>query len=45
MSSTISLSLDGQTLAVGSIKNSDNGQESGHVRVYFGMEILGHKKD
>jgi VCBS repeat-containing protein len=32
--SSVSLSSDGQTLAVGAIYNDDNGTSAGHVRVY-----------
>ena len=31
---SVSLSADGRTVAIGSISNNDNGEESGHVRVF-----------
>ena len=31
---SVSLSADGKTVAIGSMKNSDNGVNSGHVRVF-----------
>ena len=31
---SVSLSADGRTVAIGSTKNDDNGEESGHVRVF-----------
>ncbi|WP_460490181.1 BspA family leucine-rich repeat surface protein, partial [Belliella aquatica] len=45
----LSLSADGTTLAIGSIKNDDNGTDAGHVRVFkfdnlpevIGLEITG----
>lgn len=32
--SAVALSADGQTLVVGAVNNSDNGNQAGHVRVY-----------
>jgi len=31
---SVSISADGQTVAIGAIRNDGNGQDSGHVRVY-----------
>ena len=31
---SVSLSADGRTVVIGSTKNDDNGEESGHVRVF-----------
>ena len=31
---SVSLSSDGQTVAIGARRNGDNGADSGHVRVY-----------
>ena len=31
---SVSMSLDGQTVAIGAVRNDDNGSRSGHVRVY-----------
>ena len=32
--SSVSISADGNTIAIGAISNDGNGNESGHVRVY-----------
>ena len=31
---SVSLSADGRSVAIGSISNDDNGEKSGHVRVF-----------
>lgn len=43
---SVSLSADGQTVAIGAIFNDGNGTESGHVRIFQLSELLlGAKKD
>lgn len=37
----ISMSSDGNIVAIGAAKNDGNRSNSGHVRVYFGMGVVG----
>jgi len=40
----ISLSSDGSIVAIGAASNDDNGNSSGHVRVFENINVCGYSK-
>ena len=40
---SVSIDSDGSHVAIGASENDGNGSDSGHVRIYSGMAVLGVK--